>query len=218
MNATRRFSVATAMAVAAGVGGVSLWSGTAHGAHTTGVEGKIRNALSAAPVAVARRAAVMGWPAKDGDPMPVLRKGSNGWTCLPDDPNTPSNDPQCMNANAMAWMDAFMAHKTPHLAGPGLEYVLQGCTVASNTDPFATAPPKGRKWIATGPHVMVFSPQRLDRKSYGTDPAGGMPYIRWAGTPYEHLVVPVPASGDSASDAMDSMESSGGDAESSRVG
>jgi hypothetical protein len=40
---------------------------------------------------------------------------------------------------------------------------------------------------------MVFPTGHLDRKTYGTDPTAGMPYIRWAGTPYEHLVVPLPA-------------------------
>lgn len=182
----------TAMAAALAVAGLSVWGGTAVGASTSPKGEKVRNALSAAPAAVARKAAVMDWAATEGGAMPVLRKGSNGWTCLPNDPMTPTNDPQCMNANAMAWMDAWMARSAPKLTGPGLSYVLQGCTVASNTDPFAMEPPKGRRWIETGPHVMVFSPQKLDRKVYGTDPTAGLPYIRWAGTPYEHVVVPVP--------------------------
>jgi hypothetical protein len=157
-----------------------------------GTAAKIHDALSAAPESVARHAAVYDWPAHPGDDMPLLRRGTNGWSCMPDDPTTPTDDPQCLNAAGMEWMDALMKHRAPHLTSPGLAYVLQGCSVASNTDPFAEHPAAGSHWIRTGPHVMVFPAGRLDRHTYGTDPSTGMPYIRWAGTPWEHLVVPVP--------------------------
>ena len=54
---------------------------------------KIQNATSAAPASIARGATVMDWPVTEGAEMAVLRKGTNDWTCLPDDPTTPSNDP-----------------------------------------------------------------------------------------------------------------------------
>jgi hypothetical protein len=210
MRVLRNLGTVAVTAVVA-VSGVTLWGGPAQGAARAGSADKIHNALSAAPAAVARKATVMDWAAHEGESMPVLRKGSNGWTCMPNDPMTPTNDPQCMNANAMKWMDAWMDHKAPKLTGPGLSYVLQGCTVASNTDPFAMAPPKGKRWIPTGPHIMVFSPQKLDRKVYGTSPSSGLPYVRWAGTPYEHLVVPVPAPMDSMHPMpMDDMGGMGG--------
>ena len=34
--------------------------------------------------------------------MRTLRKGSNGFTCMPDNPVTPGPDPMCMDANADA--------------------------------------------------------------------------------------------------------------------
>jgi hypothetical protein len=183
----------TAATVAAGtlaVAGPAIGSG---GGVAAGAKAKIANALSAAPAAVAKKAAVMDWPSAHGGEMTMLRKGSNGFTCIPDDPMTPTNDPQCLNAGGMAWMDAWMMKTKPALTAPGLAYVLQGCTVASNKDPFAMEPAKGKDWVETGPHVMVFPTGKLDRKAYGTNPSAGLPYIRWAGTPYEHLVVPVPA-------------------------
>jgi hypothetical protein len=191
MRALRALGTAGVAAAAVAVTGMWWWGAAAQDAAGQGRNSKIHNALSAAPAGVARKATVVDWPAREGGTMPVLRRGGNGWTCLPNDPMTPTNDPQCMNDNAMTWMDAWMAHAAPRLASPGLSYVLQGCTVASNTDPFAMEPPKGKKWIETGPHIMVFSPTKLDTKLYGTDPFSGMPYIRWRGTPYEHLVVPV---------------------------
>lgn len=41
------------------------------------------------------------------------------------------------------------------------------------------------------PHVMIFPAGKLDPKVYGTDPGSGGPWIMWAGTPYEHIMVPV---------------------------
>lgn len=51
----------------------------------------IADALGAAPAAVARGTAVM---TSDGK---LLRKGSNGWTSMPDDPATPGRDPMCLD-------------------------------------------------------------------------------------------------------------------------
>ena len=154
-------------------------------------EWKIQNAMSAAPRSVAKDATVIDLPAKEGSEMPVLRKGTNEWTCLPDDPSTPANDPMCMDKNAMAWAEAWMTKKEPKLTGPGLGYMLQGGGTASNTDPYATKPAAGQKWLVEKPHVMVFPTGKLDPAVYGTDPHSGKPWIMWPGTPHEHLMVPV---------------------------
>lgn len=191
-----RTTVVAALATASVALGTLAVAGPALGAgggRAADTKAKVRNALSAAPASVARKAAVMDWPAEEGGAMPLLRKGTNGFTCIPNDPMTPTNDPQCLNPAAMEWMDAWMSRTTPHLKTPGLAYVLQGCTVASNTDAFAMEPPKGKTWVEEGPHVMIFPTGKLDRRVYPTDPTSGVPHIRWAGTPYEHIVVPVPA-------------------------
>src|SRR5512143_2511961 len=85
---------------------------------------KIQNATSAAPAKIARGATVVDWSAKEGGEMPVLRKGTNEWTCLPDDPTNPANDPQCVDKMAMEWAKAWMSHGTPNLASPGIGYML----------------------------------------------------------------------------------------------
>ncbi len=154
-------------------------------------EWKIRNAMSAAPRSIAKDAAVLDYPAKEGGEMSVLRKGTNEWTCLPDDPSTPANDPMCLDKNAMAWAQAWMTKQEPKLTAPGIGYMLQGGGSASNTDPYATKPAAGEKWMKESPHVMVFPTARLDPKVYGTDPKSGGPWVMWAGTPYEHVMVPV---------------------------
>ncbi len=160
-------------------------------AHPKSKEDKIQNAMSAAPKAIAKEATILDYPANEGGEMVTLRQGTNEWTCLPDDPSTPANDPMCLDKMAMQWAQAWMSKKEPKLTGPGIGYMLQAGGSASNTDPFAKKPPAGETWMKEAPHIMVFPAGKLDRNVYTTDPHTGGPWIMWAGTPYEHLMVPV---------------------------
>lgn len=152
---------------------------------------KIQNAMSAAPKAIAQDATILDYPASAGGEMAVLRKGTNGWTCLPDDPSTPANDPMCLDKMATSWAQAWMAKTEPKLTAPGIGYMLQGGGGASNTDPFAKKPVAGATWMKEPPHIMVFPVGKLDAQLHSSDPHGGGPWIMWGGTPYEHLMVPV---------------------------
>lgn len=154
-------------------------------------EKKIQNAMNAAPKAISKAATILDFPAKPGGEMVVLRKGTNDWTCLVDDPGTPANDPMCLDKAAMQWAQAWMSKQEPKFGGVGMGYMLQGGGSPSNTDPFAKKPAAGEKWMKEAPHIMIFSVGKLDPKVYGTDPHSGGPWIMWAGTPYEHLMVPV---------------------------
>lgn len=156
----------------------------------TGDAGIIASALDAAPPAIGKDAevAVMG---SDGS-MRSVRKGSNGYTCMPDDPRTPGPDPMCVDANAMDWLMALAAHKPPPQNKPGLIYMLKGGVDASNTDPYAEKPAAGADWVRTGPHVMVVGdPQLLLGYTGGPKPDTTRPYVMFAGTPYAHLMAPV---------------------------
>jgi hypothetical protein len=154
-------------------------------------EWKIKNAMSAAPASIAKNATILDHPAKEGAEPALLRKGTNDWTCFPDDPATPANDPMCLDKTSMAWASAWMTKKEPNLTATGIGYMLQGGGSPSNTDPHAKKPDTGRKWMKEPPHIMIFSPGKLDQKVYSTDEHSGGPWIMWAGTPYEHLMVPV---------------------------
>ena len=72
--------------------------------------------------------------------------------------------------------------------------MLSGGTDASNTDPYATGPAPGNNWVETGPHVMIVGPAAM-RAMAGypreAKPDTAKPYVMWAGTPYEHLMLPV---------------------------
>jgi hypothetical protein len=158
---------------------------------TSKEEAKIQSAMSAAPMAIARDATIVDYPAKAGQPLVEIRKGTNGWTCFPDWQATPGNDPQCFDKTWMQWNDALMSGTEPHITHPGIAYMLQGGSDASNTDPLAMKPPKGEEWLTTGPHIMILVPGTVDANRYPTDHHSGGPWLMWAGTPYEHLMVPV---------------------------
>ena len=71
----------------------------------------IANALSAAPAAVAQGATVIAFDDKGN--IRTLRKGTNQFTCIPDDTTNPANDPDCVDANGLEWVKAWVARTEP---------------------------------------------------------------------------------------------------------
>ena len=148
----------------------------------------IRSAMSAAPDAVSKDATVVAMD--DKMQLRTLRKGTNGWTCMPDGPS-PSVDPMCLDKNGLEWAMAWMARKTPPADKMGFGYMLMGGSDASNTDPFATQPKPGERWVDTGPHVMVLN---IGNKFEGyptTSADAKAPFVMFPNTPYAHLMIPV---------------------------
>lgn len=151
----------------------------------------LHNALSAAPLGIAEQATIMDWPSTAGGDLVQLRAGANGWTCLTDDPTTPRNDPVCLNDNALEFLKAKLAGRDPKYTGVGIGYRLQGGNSASITDPALAKPADGQSWLVDGPYLFVVSPWTLDPAFYSTDPKSGGPYIKFGGTPYQQLVIPL---------------------------
>lgn len=151
----------------------------------------MKQALAAAPESVARDASVIRLE-HDGT-WRTLRVGTNGFTCL-----IMGTDRMCNDRNSMQFLQAMMKHEPPPNQ-LGFSYMLGGDTGpagetggASNTDPSAAARTADNHWIVTGPHIMLFGPPA---KALGyteaADPDPTRPYMMWAGTPYEHAMVPV---------------------------
>lgn len=151
----------------------------------------ITSAMSAAPKNVAKGATIVVADAKGA--MRTLRAGTNGFTCMPDNPETPGPDPMCWDKNSGAWMDAYLNHKTPPAGMVGMMYMLAGGTDASNTDPYAPKPTQANHWVKTGPHIMIVGADAAFYGSYpkSADPDTSVPYVMWAGTPYQHLMAPI---------------------------
>ena len=173
----------------------SVWAGTALAAFGVGAAyaqtaDPIASAQSAAPASISSKATVVQMDDKGA--MKVLRKGTNGWTCMPDAPATPGPDPMCFDANAGKWAEAWVGHKAPPSGAVGVMYMLEGGTDASNVDPYATKPTAENAWVKTGPHIMIVgSKEILAGYPSGAAPDTSAPYVMWAGTPYAHLMVPV---------------------------
>lgn len=157
----------------------------------------IRSAMAAAPPTIAKDATIIAI-SKDGKTRNV-RKGTNNFTCMADNPSTPGPDPMCGDENAMAWAQAWIEHKDPPAGKVGFMYMLAGGTDASNTDPYAQKPEPNNNWVKTGPHVMVVGAKGM-MEGYPRDakPDTSRPYVMWAGTPYEHLMLPVQSTGTTA--------------------
>ncbi len=151
---------------------------------------KIENAMSAAPIAISRDATIMDWPASQ-DAAPVeLRAGTNGWTCFPDEPTTPVNDPMCADSVFLSMLQALMSREPFSTTEVGFSYMLKGGGAASNSDPFLLEPAPGEQWLIDPPHVMLIGPE-LAMANITSEHRHGGPYMMFKGTPYQHVMMPV---------------------------
>ncbi len=147
---------------------------------------QIKSAESAGPASLSKQATIKDWD------MKVLRKGTNGWTCLPDNPKTTGTDPWCMNDAWLNLLDALTNKKKPTYSQMGVAYMLQGDTPVSNTDPYATKPKPGDDWVeGLKAHMMILLPDRSLLKHFPTKSTGGGPWVMWPDTPYAHLMLPI---------------------------
>ena len=155
--------------------------------HATTADSKyIAKVMTAAPKAIVKSATIVAM-SKDGA-MRTLQKGSNEFTCMVMGNGTP----MCADEGGMEWAHALMSHSAPPNKA-GFMYMLNGDTGASNTDRYATGPTSDNHWVKTGPHVMILGPvaQTMDGYPRAADANPTAPYVMWAGTPYEHLMIPI---------------------------
>lgn len=146
-------------------------------------QARIERALSAAPASVSAGATVME---ADGT---VLRKGTNGWTCLP---ALGAEHPACLDAVWMEFVEALMAGRPFATDRVGLSYMLQPEVAGvNNADPSDTTKDPGEVWVQEGPHLMMILPDKRLLEAMSTDPNNGGPYVMWKGTPYAHVMIPL---------------------------
>ena len=146
-------------------------------------EDKIANAMSAGPIAIAQDATILEYPAEGqgnwpDEPAPELvelRAGANGWTCIVDIPDTPGNDPMCLNDVYLESLLARYKLVDSPTSGIGFGYMLQG-----------GGP------VGSPPHLMVFAPESNESiAAFGTEP-GPMPWNMFPETSHQHLMVLAP--------------------------
>lgn len=186
--------VATTIAAGqqSGTQGNKMTQGMSMPAGTMTKAQKIANARSAAPAEISANASVYDYPAKEGEAPVLLAKGTNGYSCFPDMPDTKGNDPVCADEPWMQWMQSYMSHKSPSVSRVGIAYMAaEGGSWVSNTDPFGMTETPTNQWSHHPPHVMLVIPDLKSLAGISTDPNNGGPYVMWAGTPYAHIMTPI---------------------------
>jgi hypothetical protein len=142
---------------------------------------QITSAESAAPASIAADATIM-----DGEGN-VLREGTNGWTCIP------GEQPMCLDAPWMNWLEAYTGKTEPTIRDTGFGYMLNCCSEGgSNVDPYATEATPDNEWLPPGgPHLMLVVPDAEMLTGLPTHPDSGGPWVMWRDTPYVHVMVPI---------------------------
>ncbi len=149
-------------------------------------EDPIKSAMSAGPESISAQATIIDWDFK------VLRKGTNGWTCLPDRPDTLGPDPWCVNDPWLSFLKAYVKKEPPKYDQLGIAYMMMGDAPVSNTDPFATKPTATNEWVThVGAHLMVLVPDKNLLKAFSKDYRNGGPWVMWPDTPYAHIMIPI---------------------------
>src|SRR6516164_664888 len=166
---------------------------------------KIKNALAAAPDFISEHATVVDWvdPGIAGklDMGRVLRKGTNGWTCMPDIPGRPQHDPMCADETMIKWLMATRSGKKPDIDRVGLSYMLMGEARQGQGAPSAKDPSQVKEWFYVGPHIMVVLPDSAKDALRGInqDLSNNLPYtslLSSADVATPLWVIPVAKGGD----------------------
>ena len=144
----------------------------------------IASAESAGPVAVTSNATIK---APDGT---VLRKGSNSYTCYPQQDII---GPMC---NEAVWDDLIGSMLNKESFKPNkfsVSYMLAGEGSAlgvSNSDPYVSESSKCDDCVKEGPHLMIVVPDRAMLEGLSTDPNDPV-YVMWKDTQYAHIMVKI---------------------------
>jgi hypothetical protein len=92
-----------------------------------------------------------------------------------------------------AWVDAWQNERPFRTDRMGFGYMLQGDFPTSNTDPSAQEETPDNQWIEdSGPHVMILVPDAAALAGLPRTPHQSGPWVMWDGTPYVHIMLPVP--------------------------
>lgn len=152
----------------------------------------IELAMSAAPAHVSREATIM--IPGPGDKLIEARKGSNGFTCLPDTDEQEKPTPICADAASMQWAESYLSGAPkPGNAEPGIAYMGQGGWHWEKDGKImlhnAGTDMTGAKRVWEPPHWMLFWPFNSQATGIPSLPNKWGTYVMFDGTPYAHLMI-----------------------------
>ena len=91
-------------------------------------------------------------------------------------------------------MMGYMAGKAPDMERDTFMWMLHGDMGEDNTKAgvLNETDAEPGQWIESGPHLMLMPKDPATLANYPTDFTTGGPYVMFPGTPYAHLMIPVP--------------------------
>ena len=149
---------------------------------------QIKIALSAAPAPIAKEAGVMVY-GEEGK-LVEAKKGTNGFTCVPDISGLPTPDPICNDPAATQWFnDMLSGAPKPTNTAPGISYMAQGGWHFEKDGKVVMQDGPGVKKIQEPPHWMIFWAFDAKTTAIPQVPNALGTYVMFEGTPYAHLMV-----------------------------
>ncbi|MBI3803115.1 MAG: hypothetical protein HY282_05065 [Nitrospirae bacterium] len=152
-------------------------------------EEQMKVALSAAPAPIAQGASVMVY-GEEGK-LVEAKKGTNGFTCIPDISGLPTPDPICNDPAGTQWFnDMLSGAPKPTNTLPGISYMASGGWHFEKEGKVVMQDGHGVKKVQEPPHWMFLWP--FDQKTTGLPqlPTNALgTYVMFEGTPYAHLMV-----------------------------
>lgn len=148
----------------------------------------IKLAQRGAPPTVSKEATiqVLG---EDGK-LRELKKGTNGFTCLPFVDNKKDPDPMCMDPAATQWASDFISGaEKPTNTEPGIAYMAKGGWHWEKDGKVLMKGEPGAKLVKEPPHWMIFFPFESEKSALPPMPNKGGVYIMFEGSPYAHLMI-----------------------------
>lgn len=168
---------------------------------TSGAE-QVARAVLAAPETLRAEATVLGYggQAREGDPLTVLREGTNGIVCLADDPASDGFHVACYHES----MDPYMAlGRRLRAEGKDRDAVQQARRAAIEAGEID--PPSAALWSLTAPSdvdppagpgeearrlAVVYVPYaESDELGLPPRPDGDSPWLMLPGTPWAHIMI-----------------------------
>jgi hypothetical protein len=151
-------------------------------------EDLIKLALSAAPERISKDASVMV-PAEDGK-LKKVRKGTNGFTCIPTVNYREVPDPMCMDAAVSQWAtDLMNGAPKPSNSVPGISYMARGGMHWEKDGKILMKEEPGATLVKEPPHWMMMWPFDSGTAKLPNHPNPSGVWIMFDGTPYAHLMV-----------------------------
>jgi hypothetical protein len=148
---------------------------------------KIASAVQAGPTFVTQNATVLDYPTSPSGEFPVLRAGTNGWTCLPGFRGAAHEESGCFDQVFLQFIKDNIAGRTPNVQNVGISYMYGGKFVPNKSHAMGSG-----SEFRVGPHIMIIGLDQKMMQTLNQDASNGEPYVNsLPGHSELFLVIPI---------------------------